>query len=824
MIPGRGAAAVTAVLVLLVGLALTAVAARAVHASERRAQAAGADRDADRATTAVANEMRRYQETIAGLAAALSAPRDLTAADFDKVTALLPRARLAGASALLLVVPVDGGDPARVRAAERYWRGHGAPDLRFQLTRPATAGSAEHYLPVFERALDMRPGALGNDLSGSAEVVDALERSRRVGGVAISDVYVLDADRGLPPAERQLSFTVAAAVDCPGDATDVTASAGQRGWLIMGFRGGDLLRETLRDATEGRVDVWLTTGRPAAGGRAPPSRAVVARWTSGPATDAGLVRDAVVPATDNLWWLRTQTTDAAARRDAGGGQLDTFVLAGGTAVTLLLSALLLMIMTSRSHALVAVDRATAEARGAEREARRQAGLLTAVMDSISDGVGVVDETGSFLLSNPAARRLLGMDLDVDDPEAWQAHYGIYRADGVTPFPTEELPLVRAIDGVESDDVEMVVRPPGEIRSRQLLVSARPLDPAAGVTGAVAVFHDVSARQAAEADLRAAEERFRFAFDHAHVGMAVNNLTPPAAPGDPVLGQFLRVNDALCAMLGYSREELAGMTFLDVTHPDDRAAGEELLKAHGWGDGDPRDDGPSTSTVQIEKRYVRADGGTVWAVVNSTLIRDGAGRPYYLIKQVEDVTARREETARLAAMAMEDPLTGLGNRTLMRDHLKQAVARTARTGRPLAVLFCDLDDFKPVNDTHGHAAGDELLRQFADRLRETLRPSDTIARVGGDEFVVICEDLESDGDADEVVRRVTAAVDAPFLLPAADGSRAPVRVAVHASIGVTTVSGAGLDADEVLHRADAAMYSLKRARDAVRLVRSTRTGP
>jgi len=561
----------------------------------------------------------------------------------------------------------------------------------------------------------------------------------------------------------------------------------------------------------------------AARGVAPAAGAVVARWVGGPASDRSLVRGAVVPVADIQWWVRTQTTDAAARLDAGGGQLDTLVLGGGTVVTVLLAGLLLLIMTSRSRALVAVDRATADTRGAEREARRQAALLTAVMDSISDGVGVVDETGAFLLRNPAARRLLGVELDVDDPTAWQVHYGIYRADGVTPFPTEELPLVRAIDGVESDDVEMVVRPPGESRSRQLMVSARPLDAAAGVTGAVAVFHDVSARQAAAAELRAAEERFRFAFDHAHVGMAVNNLAPPEGPDDPRLGQFLRVNDALCAMLGYGAGELTRMTFLEVTHPDDRAAGEDLLKAHGWGAGGAGPEGPGASTVQIEKRYLRADGSTVWAIVNSTMIRDARGNPHYLIKQIEDVTARREETARLAAMAMQDPLTGLGNRTLMRDHLKQAVARTARTGRPLAVLFCDLDDFKPVNDTHGHAAGDELLRQFADRLRQTLRPSDTVARVGGDEFVVICEDLESDAAADQVVRRVTAAVDEPFLLPRADGSRDPVRVAVHASIGVTTVAGPGLDADEVLHRADAAMYSLKRARDAVRLVRSTRTG-
>jgi diguanylate cyclase (GGDEF)-like protein/PAS domain S-box-containing protein len=820
MIPGRSAATVTVVLVLAVGLALTAVATRAVHASEGRAQAAGADRDADRATAAVSGEMRRYQDTVAAVAASLSAHQDLTAADFDTVTAPLARDGLAGASGVVFVVPANGGDLAELAAVERYWRGQGASDLRFRVVEPAVTGSTVRYLPIFGRALDGRPAAPGHDLSGSVELVGVLERSRRAGGVAISDVYVLHADRLLPPAERQLSFTLAAPVQSPPGAADaVTSSGGHRGWVIMGFRGSDLLRETLQKATEGRVDAWLTTGPVAAGGLAPAAGAVVASSISGSATDPRLVRGALVPVADNRWWLRTQTTDAAARRDAGGGQLDTLVVAGGTAVTLLLAALLLMIMTSRSRALVAVERATADMRGAEREARRQAALLTAVMDSISDGVGVVDETGAFLLRNPAALRLLGVDLDVDDPAAWQAYYGIYRADGVTPFPTEELPLVRAIHGVESDDVEMVVRPPGETRSRQLMVSARPLDPAAGVTGAVAVFHDVSARQAAAAELRAAEERFRFAFDHAHVGMAVNNLVPPVAPDDPVLGQFLRVNDALCAMLGYGPGELHGMTFLDVTHPDDRAAGEDLLKAHGWGEGDPG----GTSTVQIEKRYVRADGSTVWAVVNSTLIRDPRGNPNYLIKQIEDVTARREETARLAAMAMEDPLTGLGNRTLMRDHLRQAVARTARTGRPLAVLFCDLDDFKPVNDTHGHAAGDELLRQFADRLRDTLRPSDTIARVGGDEFVVICEDLESDAAADEVVRRVTTAVDEPFLLPSADGPRRTVSVAVHASIGVTTVSGPGLDADEVLHRADAAMYSLKRARDAVRLVRHTRVG-
>ena len=136
----------------------------------------------------------------------------------------------------------------------------------------------------------------------------------------------------------------------------------------------------------------------------------------------------------------------------------------------------------------------------EAESRRQAGLLSAIMTSLGDGVGVVDANGNFLLHNPAAKALLGVDDDVHGPGEWQEHYGMFRPDGRTPFPLEEMPLVRALKGEPSDGVEMLIR--NEQRPDGILISVdgRPLDASAGQHGAVAVFHDITELRRYENDL------------------------------------------------------------------------------------------------------------------------------------------------------------------------------------------------------------------------------------------------------------------------------------------------------------------------------------
>ena len=152
-------------------------------------------------------------------------------------------------------------------------------------------------------------------------------------------------------------------------------------------------------------------------------------------------------------------------------------------------------------------------------------------------------------------------------------------------------------------------------------------------------------------------------------------------------------------------------------------------------------------------------------------------------------------------SLHDPLTGLANRSLVLDHLHLALARAGRRSSLAAVIFLDLDDFKPINDTFGHRAGDEILVRIAERLRSAVRPSDTLGRWGGDEFVVVCEDLEQASDAPAIVARVAGAFDDPFTVQGTE-------LYVTASIGVA-LSGGGDDGPAALiHAADAAMYRVK----------------
>jgi diguanylate cyclase (GGDEF)-like protein/PAS domain S-box-containing protein len=202
----------------------------------------------------------------------------------------------------------------------------------------------------------------------------------------------------------------------------------------------------------------------------------------------------------------------------------------------------------------------------------------------------------------------------------------------------------------------------------------------------------------------------------------------------------------------------------------------------------------------ETARVHQTGRKVEVSISVSPVVDATGRTVAVASIARDITGRKHVERMINHLAFHDGLTGLANRTLIRDRLQHAIARAHRTGGFVAVIYLDLDDFKEVNDRLGHAAGDQLLQAVSARLKPLLRPGDTFGRLGGDEFVVVSDRVPSEGAAVGIAERLANALVEPFEFNAA-------RVEVTASIGVA-LGDAETDADRLLANADRAMYAAK----------------
>jgi diguanylate cyclase (GGDEF)-like protein/PAS domain S-box-containing protein len=302
----------------------------------------------------------------------------------------------------------------------------------------------------------------------------------------------------------------------------------------------------------------------------------------------------------------------------------------------------------------------------------------------------------------------------------------------------------------------------------------------------ALVADNAKRERVELELRDSRTRFRRAFDEAPIGMALVDLD----------GKWRQVNRSLCKMLRYSEAELLVTTRAELTHPDDLA--EDLAQVAGFVAG-------TLDHSDFEKRFIDSGGDIVWTLVSRSLVRDAAGEPLYFVAQIQDTSERRQFEAKLSHLADHDSLSGLFNRRRFEHELSRQLAYTERYGTQATVLMLDLDNFKYVNDTLGHATGDELLVRVSTALVDRLRDTDIVARLGGDEFAIILPET-SVAAAEQVAGNLLEAIrhDGVVL----DDSRA---IQVTASIGIAVIEARlSLTPAELMINADIAMYAAKEA--------------
>jgi diguanylate cyclase (GGDEF)-like protein/PAS domain S-box-containing protein len=314
---------------------------------------------------------------------------------------------------------------------------------------------------------------------------------------------------------------------------------------------------------------------------------------------------------------------------------------------------------------------------------------------------------------------------------------------------------------------------------------------AGLTGALAALlallwvalREIEGRAADELRLNESERRFARTMQASPESITIAGMDD---------GKFVEVNPACEALYGWSREQMIGHTGLELgiwLNPEDRKRFVDDVRRDG--------------VVNGRELRLQCRDGRILDVLASAAVVEFEGQPLFMVQSL-DISDRKRAEARAQYLATRDPLTDLPNRALLNERLSHSIATARRSGTHIAVLFIDVDRFKSVNDSLGHHIGDKLLIAVASRIRHAIREEDTLARFGGDEFVVIVEGLRSKATAEVIARKIPAALTAPFDI---DGH----RLNVSASIGVTSWPGDAEDAQNLIRSADIAMYRAKERR-------------
>jgi diguanylate cyclase (GGDEF)-like protein/PAS domain S-box-containing protein len=310
------------------------------------------------------------------------------------------------------------------------------------------------------------------------------------------------------------------------------------------------------------------------------------------------------------------------------------------------------------------------------------------------------------------------------------------------------------------------------------------DKEGNIIGAIESLRDITGKKKTEEALKQSEEKYREIFENTIEGIFQTTVD----------GHFLSANLPLAKMLGFSSVEETMEAFTDIAYgmyvnPSDRV---EFLRRTNEND-----------TLQaFETRLYRKDRSVIWVSINARSVRNGTGAILYYEGTIENITERKEAEETIRRLAYHDALTELPNRPLFNDRLALAMSNADRKKEKVAVMLLDLDKFKDINDTLGHNVGDLLLQSVSHRLMELLRKSDTVARMGGDEFLIMIPEIEKIDYADSVAMKILENFCEPFML---DGH----NIRITTSVGVAIYPRDGKDVETLVKMADIAMYEAKK---------------
>ena len=403
-------------------------------------------------------------------------------------------------------------------------------------------------------------------------------------------------------------------------------------------------------------------------------------------------------------------------------------------------------------------------------------LLRALIDNMPDYIYVKDTGSRFIVANRALAKLVGAKNPEDLLGKSDSDY--FPKELAASFLSDEQAIFQSGQQLSNEEEKSADAEGNAKWTSTLKVPLR--NRRGGVVGIIGIGRDITERKQAEQALRTSEKRYRLLFERNMAAVFRTTLE----------GRVLEWNHAGARMLGYdSPEEVLALPVTSLYHTaSDREAFLRKLQSE-------------KSLTNHEMRFRRKNGDSLWAMVNGSLVDDDSGIASIAEGTFIDITERKVAEERVQFLAYYDALTGLPNRTLLQDRLTKALAGARRRKDKVAIIFLDLDRLKIINDSLGHSAGDLLLQKVAERLKKWAREQDTVARVGGDEFLIVLTAVKDAADAAVAAGRILNAMTGGYVVQGHS-------ISISCSLGISIFPEHGADGETLIKNADAAMYSAK----------------